>query len=99
VLHWFCEQEDAAPEIAEMIAEFVKSLPFSMGQHIDDGPLPNNGELLYEMTKDGGNSPRSSHSQDNLGRNQRYHHSHEQELGYMEGLGQAAGVGHGGWVI
>lgn len=96
MLHWFCEQEDAAPEIAEMIAEFVKSLPSSMH---DYETLPNNSELLYEMAKDTGNSPRSSHFQDSLGRNHRHHHSHEQELGYMEGLGQAAGVGHGGWVI
>lgn len=92
-------QEDAAPEIADIIAEFVKSLPSSLQQHIDYETLPNNAELLYEMAKESGNSPRSSHSQDNLGRIHRHHHSHGHELGYMEGLGQAAGVGHGGWVI
>lgn len=96
MLHWFCEQEDAAPEIAEMIAEFVKSLPSSMRQDIDSGTLPDNGELFYEMAKNSDNSPRSSHFH---GRYHRHRHSHEQERGYMEGVGQAAGVGHGGWVI
>jgi hypothetical protein len=86
-----CGQEDAAPEIADMIADFVKSLPASVRHHVDH-------VTLFDMAKDSG-SPRSRQSQEERGGSLGHHHSHEHELGYMEGLGQAAGVGHGGWVL
>ncbi|KAG0624493.1 hypothetical protein M758_3G252100 [Ceratodon purpureus] len=84
-------QEDAAPEIAEMIAEFVKSLPLSVRHQKDH-------ETLFELAQNSGGT-RSRQPQEERGRNHGHHHSHEHELGYMEGLGQAPGVGHGGWVL
>ena len=90
--HWFGDQEDAAPEIAGMIAEFVKSLPSTVQQHQVDH------EKLFDMAQNNG-IPRSRQSQEERGRNFGHHQSHEHELGYMEGIGQAPGVGHGGWVI
>ena len=88
---WFGEQEDAAPEIADMIADFVKSLPASVRHQVDHA-------TLFDMARDSG-SPRSRQSQEERGGSLGHHHSLEHELGYMEGMGQAAGVGHGGWVI
>lgn len=84
-------QEDAAPEIADMIADFLKSLPASERHQVDHA-------TLFDMARDSG-SPRSRQSQEERGGSLGHHHSLEHELGYMEGLGQAAGVGHGGWVI
>lgn len=91
MLHWFGEQEDAAPEIAEMIAEFVKSLPSSKRHQVDHG-------TLFDMAKRNG-SPSSRQPREERGRSHGHYHNHEHELGYVEGLGQSAGVGHGGWVL
>lgn len=88
-------QEDAAPEIAEMIAELVKSLPPSAAQ-------PEMGELLEDVARKNGNpAPHQSYSsQGGLGHNHGHlQHSHDHDLGYTESLGGSYGASHGGWVL